>query len=150
MTLFFLFFLFSHRRSARITKLILQKLRRVPKNLGVNTFQDPVGHFWPPRGHFGFWRRCSIAGGESVPPAPLGWYCSCKNVNSKSLCLYSSRHDYNLYSAKNKSKDSFEIRIKNFNPSSIEADKFQIARLPNYWKTPCNLYNKLINQSSEL
>ena len=28
-------------------------------------------------GHFGFWRRCGVAGGERVPPAPLGWYCSC-------------------------------------------------------------------------
>ena len=25
-------------------------------------------------GHFGFYRRCCVAGGERVPPALLGWY----------------------------------------------------------------------------
>ena len=42
---------FSHRRSARIKKLILRKLLRMPINLGVDTFPDPVGHFgahWQP------------------------------------------------------------------------------------------------------
>ena len=51
----------SHRRSARIKKLIQQKLLRTPKNLGVHTFPDPLCHFgapWRP-----FWilqavRRC--------------------------------------------------------------------------------------------
>ena len=48
--LLFLFFLlsvvyFSHRRSARIKKLILGKLLKMPKNLGVDTFTDLVGHF---------------------------------------------------------------------------------------------------------
>ena len=51
---------FSHR-SARIKKLILPKLLRTPKNLGVDSFPDPVRHFgapWRP-----FWilqavRRC--------------------------------------------------------------------------------------------
>ena len=49
----------------------------MPKNLGVHTFPDPVGHFgapWRP-----FWilqavwrcRRCGVAGGERVPPSPL-------------------------------------------------------------------------------
>ena len=40
-----------HRRSARIKKLILRKLLRMPKNLGVVTFPEPVGHFgthWRP------------------------------------------------------------------------------------------------------
>ena len=71
---------FSHRRSARIKKLILRKLLRTPKNLGVDTFPDPVGHFgapWRP-----FWilqavrrcRRCGVAGGQRAPPSPLGWY----------------------------------------------------------------------------
>ena len=46
--------IFSHRRSARIKKLILQKMLRMPKNLGVNTFPDPVGHFGAPGDHFGF------------------------------------------------------------------------------------------------
>ena len=39
----------------------------MPKNLGVDTFPDPVGHF-------GFCRRCGVAGAERVPPSPLGWY----------------------------------------------------------------------------
>ena len=48
----FLFFFsvatFSLRRSARIKKLILRKLLRMPKNLGVDTFPDPVGLFGAP------------------------------------------------------------------------------------------------------
>ena len=52
---------FSHRRNARIKKLILRKLTGTPKNLGVDTFPDPLCHFgapWRP-----FWilqavRRC--------------------------------------------------------------------------------------------
>ena len=43
-------------------------------NLGLDPFPDYVCHFWPPGGHFGFCRRCGVAGGERVPPAPLGWY----------------------------------------------------------------------------
>ena len=52
---------FSNRRSARIKKLIQRKLTTAPKNLGLDPFSDPVGHFgapwWP------FWvlqavRRC--------------------------------------------------------------------------------------------
>ena len=39
---------YSHRRSARIKKLIKRKLLRMPKNLGVDTFPDPVGHFGAP------------------------------------------------------------------------------------------------------
>ena len=39
---------FSHRRSARIKKLILRKLTGAPKNLGVDTFPDPVSHFGAP------------------------------------------------------------------------------------------------------
>ena len=52
---------FSHRRSARIKKLIQRKLLRTLQNLEIDTFPDPVGHFgapWRP-----FWilqavRRC--------------------------------------------------------------------------------------------
>ena len=33
---------FSHRRSGRIKKLIQRKLLRMPKNLGVHPFPDPV------------------------------------------------------------------------------------------------------------
>ena len=74
MTLFFscLFFstvFFSHRRSARIKKPILQKLTGAPKNLGLDTFLDPVSHFGAPTSHF-----AGIAGGERVPPALLGFY----------------------------------------------------------------------------
>ena len=55
-------------------KLIKQNLLRMPKNLGVDTFPDPVGHFGPPGGHFGFCSWCGVAGGERVSPSPLGWY----------------------------------------------------------------------------
>merc|ERR1711942_614120 len=57
----FLFFLlfsvvyFSHRRSARIKKLILRKLLRMPKNLRVDTFPDPVSHFGAP-----WWPFCIL------------------------------------------------------------------------------------------
>ena len=48
---FFLFFssiaTFSYRRSTQIKKIILKKLRGVPKSQGVNTFPDPVGPWWP-------------------------------------------------------------------------------------------------------
>ena len=57
------------------TNLILtQKLLRMPKNLGVNTFQTLSAILGPPDGHFGFFRRCDIAGSERVLPSPLGWY----------------------------------------------------------------------------
>ena len=47
--IFFLsFFYFSHRRSARIKKLIWRKLTGAPQNLGVDPFPDPVGHFGAP------------------------------------------------------------------------------------------------------
>ena len=39
---------FSHRRSAQIKKLILQKLMGAPRNLGVHHFPDPVGYFGAP------------------------------------------------------------------------------------------------------
>ena len=64
---FFSVMTFSHRRSARIKKLIWRKLLRTPKNLGVHPFPDPVNHFE-------FCRRCSVTGCERVPPSPLGWY----------------------------------------------------------------------------
>ena len=77
--LFFLFFPFSvvtisQRMSARIKKLIKQKLTLAPKETGVDTFPDPIGHFVAPSDHFGFCKWCGIAGGKRVPPAPLGWY----------------------------------------------------------------------------
>ena len=39
---------FSHRRSARIKKLILRKLLKMANNLGLDPFPDPVGHFGAP------------------------------------------------------------------------------------------------------
>ena len=51
---FFSSITFPHRRNAQIKKLILRKLLRKPKNLGVDTFPDPVGHFEAPGGRFGF------------------------------------------------------------------------------------------------
>ena len=39
---------FSHRQSARIKKLIQQKLTGAPNNLGLDPFPDPVGHFGAP------------------------------------------------------------------------------------------------------
>ena len=81
---------FSHRRSTQIKKLFKQKLLRIPKYLGVDTFPDSVGHFGAPCGHFGFCRRCGVAGGERVPPSPLGWYFSrfCK------FCFYRGLDTY--------------------------------------------------------
>ena len=38
-----------------------------------NLWPDPVGHFGPPGGHLELF-RLGGAGGEQVPPAPLGWY----------------------------------------------------------------------------
>ena len=39
---------FSHRRGARIKKLILQKWLEMPNNLGLIPFPDPVSHFLAP------------------------------------------------------------------------------------------------------
>ena len=58
---------FSYRRSVRIQKLILRKLTE-----GLNPFPDPIGHFGPPGGHFGFYRQGGVTGSERVPPALLG------------------------------------------------------------------------------
>ena len=37
-------------------------------------FQTPSATLGPPSNHFGFWRRCGVAGSERVTPAPLDWY----------------------------------------------------------------------------
>ena len=68
---------FSHGRSAHMKKLIYQKLIGAPNNLGFNPFPDPVGHFGTPC-------RCGVAGGERVPPAPLGWYLDRLFLDEKS------------------------------------------------------------------
>ena len=39
---------FSHRRSARIKKLIYRKLFVVPNKMGLDPFPDPVGYFGAP------------------------------------------------------------------------------------------------------
>ena len=47
---------------------------RTPKNLGKIPFKTPLVILGPPGGHFGFCRRCGVAGGYRAPPSPLGWY----------------------------------------------------------------------------
>ena len=59
---------FSHRRSARIKKLIDGKLTGGPKNLGIDTFPHPVCHFgapWQP-----FWIFEVLAEGSAVSEWP--------------------------------------------------------------------------------
>ena len=63
---------FSHRKSARIKKLILRKLLRMPKK--PRGRQNPSAIFGPPASHVGFCRQCGIASSERVPPSPLDWY----------------------------------------------------------------------------
>ena len=41
--------------------------------MGLDLFPDPVGHFELSR-RWWYCRRCSVAGGERLPPSPLGWY----------------------------------------------------------------------------
>ena len=48
--------------------------REHPETLGKPPFQTPSAIFGPPSSHFGFWRRCGIAGGGRVPPEPLGCF----------------------------------------------------------------------------
>ena len=57
---------FSHRQSARIKKLIWQKLTGAPNNLGLDTFPNPVGHFGAPGGHFGYSGRGGVKGGAAL------------------------------------------------------------------------------------
>ena len=60
----------QNRRRARIKKLIKHKLTGAPKNTEVDT----SAILGPHSDHFWFCRHCSIALGERVPLAPLGWY----------------------------------------------------------------------------
>ena len=78
--------IFSHKRSARIKKLIQRKLTVVPKNLRLNTLPDTAAILLPPSGHLVFYRQCGIAGTQQVPLA-LGWYFECylKTCNLKIL-----------------------------------------------------------------
>ena len=58
-----------------------------PQNLGVDTFPDPVGHFGAHWQAVRRCRRCGVAGGERVPPAPLGWYFKCFLVMKEKFVL---------------------------------------------------------------
>ena len=66
---------YSHRRSARIKKLIQQKLFRTLKNLGETPFQTPSDILGHPGSHFGFCRRCGIAGGAAMQAVRLCRRC---------------------------------------------------------------------------
>ena len=73
---------------------------RTPKKPRIDTFPDPVCHFGARGGHFVFCRRCDVAGGKRVPPAPLDWYSDIFWISGiyrhiyiehwqiKSFCLY--------------------------------------------------------------
>ena len=50
--------------------------KRRKRNI-FNLWPDPVGHFGDPWWPFWIWRRCGIAGGERVPPLPLGIPTNC-------------------------------------------------------------------------
>ena len=43
-------------------------------NVTFTYLQTPLAILGPPGCHFGFGRRCGVAGSERVPPSPLGWY----------------------------------------------------------------------------
>ena len=45
-----------------------------PMTWGWTPFRTPAAILVTPVGHFWFYRRCDIAAGERVPPAPLCWY----------------------------------------------------------------------------
>ena len=58
----------------RSKNLFSESCLECPKTQGQTLFQIPSAILGPPGGHFGFCRRCGIAGGERVPPQSLGWY----------------------------------------------------------------------------
>ena len=53
--------------------LFCESCQKRPKTWGKRPFQAPSAIMGPPSGDFRLWRRCCVAGGERVPPAPLGW-----------------------------------------------------------------------------
>ena len=63
---FFSVVTFSHRRSARIKKLIIQKLTGAPRGRHLSRPRWP---FWGPLAAI-----LDFVGGELTPPSPLGWY----------------------------------------------------------------------------
>ena len=47
----------------------------MPKNLGVDTFPDPVSHFGFHLAAIMDFAGVAVSGcGDRVPPSPLGWY----------------------------------------------------------------------------
>merc|ERR1712208_38932 len=56
--------------------LFRESCLKCPITQGWTPFQTPSTILGAPGGHFGFCRPCGVAGGERVPPAPLGWYFS--------------------------------------------------------------------------
>ena len=79
--LFFSFFIFSPPSRPFLIEGVLvsknlfsESCLKWPITLGWTPFQTPSAILGPPGGHFGFCRRCGVAGGERVPLAPLGWY----------------------------------------------------------------------------
>ena len=81
-----------------------QKLTGAPKNLGKTSLQTMSTILGPHSGHFGFCRRCGVASGEQVLPAPLGWYFILSNTNildsyhslSQKIILDNFRYDLGL------------------------------------------------------
>ena len=71
----------KRRRRRRNNQIENRNLIRGFNDPGFDLFPDSVRHFGAP--FWPFWiqqalgcsGRCSIAGPERVPPAPLGWYC---------------------------------------------------------------------------
>ena len=121
--IFFSVATFSHRRSAWIKKLIQQKLLRTPKNLGVDTFPDPVSHFgahWRP-----FWilqavRRCRQW--ASVPgDARLVFIC----LSSK----FPTNNFFNL-------QKFCEQQNPYHHPSNISQNKFPRGKFENLYYIP--------------
>ena len=74
---FFSITTFSYRIAARIKKFVYQNLTGVLKNIGFDPIPYTVGHFV-------FYRRCSIAGGERVPSFRWVFWVWCSIYNQ--LC----------------------------------------------------------------
>ena len=89
---FFSFFFFLFPSSTfliegvlRSKNLFSESCLECPKTWGLTPFQTPSAILGPTGGHFGFCRRCSVAGGERVPPSPLGWYLAGKERENSNI-----------------------------------------------------------------
>ena len=106
----------------------------MPKNQGVDTFPDPVGHLGPPGGHFGYCRRCGVAGDERAPPSPLGWY-SLYSLNSTENVVYRAvvrRHDTSTVDCyTGLTGDRFKVRF-NKHQSDIRLGKNTASKLSHH------------------